>query len=164
MTDEERRAEDEAAGRFKAKEKAKWNYLQKYYHKGVFYMDEDNVTKDDVRARDYAAPTGEDKFHREALPSVLQVKNFGKRGRTKYTHLADQDTTFGATKTATHGAFGKGERMGVGTGVRIGGFEYDVGERGGSSDVNAPANGFRNGGGAPRALLPHETIKKKNGI
>jgi microfibrillar-associated protein 1 len=29
----------------------------------------------------------------EMLPKVLQVRKFGLAGRTKYTHLADQDTT-----------------------------------------------------------------------
>jgi len=105
MTNEERLLEDIRTNKLnedKAKsKKAKWKYLQKYYHKGVFYMDEDSIQKakaksgkdEDVRLKEYNEPTLEDKFDREKLPEVLQVKNFGKRGRTKYTHLVDQDTT-----------------------------------------------------------------------
>jgi len=97
MTDEERLEEDRLSGRLddaKA-EKPKRNFMQKYYHKGVFYMDSTSLkNEDDVRNKDYAAePTQWDKINVEALPAVLQVKNFGKRGRTKYTHLLDQDTT-----------------------------------------------------------------------
>lgn len=106
MTEEERLAEDKklGIGIFKEKEKEKWKFMQRYYHKGVFYMDEDSLkpqavdpssgeVKVDVRKRDYSAPTLEDKYDKEHLPSVLQVKKFGMRGRTKYTHLVDQDTT-----------------------------------------------------------------------
>lgn len=141
MTEQERMEEDMKLGKFREKEKKKWKYLQKYYHKGVFYMDEKSTgqagtsvlasstsgdssaiqssdyygagaqeqqaedeaarraaeKKLDARLRDYSGATLEDTYNREALPAVLQVKKFGMRGRTKYTHLVDQDTTkFGA--------------------------------------------------------------------
>lgn len=158
MTDQQRMEEDKRMGRFDAKEKAKWNFLQKYYHKGVFYMDNDSIATDDVRTRDYSAPTLEDKYKREALPSVLQVKNFGKRGRTKYTHLADQDTTWGGHKTFQSGEFGGGEKMGVGTGVSLGPRREDSGVEGNGdmaialNEVNRHHNGI---------LRPHDSIKAK---
>ena len=43
--------------------------------------------------RDVTSATLEDKFDKTVLPKVMQVKNFGRSGRTKYTHLVDQDTT-----------------------------------------------------------------------
>jgi microfibrillar-associated protein 1 len=96
MTDAERLAEDTKLGKFASKEKGEYKFMQKYYHKGVFYMDETSLNNPaDVRLKDYNAPTLEDHYNKAALPSVLQVKNFGKKGRTKYTHLNDQDTTYG---------------------------------------------------------------------
>mmetsp|Transcript_112120 Transcript_112120/g.219812 ORF Transcript_112120/g.219812 Transcript_112120/m.219812 type:complete len:271 (-) Transcript_112120:1-813(-) len=98
MTDEERMEEDRKLGLLKEHnedDKPKWKFMQKYHHKGAFYMDSSSLKKeDDVRNKDYAAqPTMWDKVNMENLPAIMQVKNFGKRGRTKYTHLADQDTT-----------------------------------------------------------------------
>lgn len=49
--------------------------------------------EDDVFRRDFSQPTLEDHFDKTILPKVMQVKNFGRSGRTKYTHLVDQDTT-----------------------------------------------------------------------
>ena len=99
LTDEERAREDaalEAAGlKVFRKDKERMNFLQKYYHKGAFYMDEGSVADKaaDVRARSYAAPTGADRYDRSQLPEAMQVKNFGRRGRTKWTHLAAEDTS-----------------------------------------------------------------------
>lgn len=69
--------------------KGKYKFLQKYYHRGAFYLDKE----DEVLKQDFSAPTLEDHFDKTILPKVMQVKNFGRCGRTKYTHLVDQDTT-----------------------------------------------------------------------
>jgi microfibrillar-associated protein 1 len=84
-------------------EKKKWKFLQKFYHKGVFYMDSSSVgAESDVRKKDYSEPTLEDRIDKEKLPQIMQVKNFGKKGRTKYTHLVDQDTTLKDNKRVNY--------------------------------------------------------------
>ncbi|XP_018494761.1 microfibrillar-associated protein 1 [Galendromus occidentalis] len=70
--------------------KGKYKYLQKYYHRGSYFVQDQ---EDDIYRRDFSVPTLEDHFNKSVLPKVMQVKNFGRSGRTKYTHLLDQDTT-----------------------------------------------------------------------
>ncbi|XP_067646544.1 microfibrillar-associated protein 1 [Eurosta solidaginis] len=91
LTEEERRQEIRSNPKVITNKavKGKYKFLQKYYHRGAFYLNEEN----DVLKRDFAQATLEDHFDKTILPKVMQVKNFGRCGRTKYTHLVDQDTT-----------------------------------------------------------------------
>ena len=94
MTDKEVEEENAKQPR-KRREKGSMRYLQKYYHPGAFYQDND---EDGVRLRDFAQATGED-YHvdRTLLPKILQVKKYGHKSRTKYTHLVDQVNPFTRT-------------------------------------------------------------------
>jgi len=91
MTDEERRLELKHNPKTVTNKaaKGKYKFLQKYYHRGAFFLDKE----ENVFSRDVTSATLEDKFDKTVLPKVMQVKNFGRSGRTKYTHLVDQDTT-----------------------------------------------------------------------
>ena len=114
MTDEERLEEDRRSGKYRAPGQARRlqkdgggkdgkssesNYLQKFHHRGAFYMDEDTLDqagKDDVRHRaaEYSRAATGDIIDKRALPEVMQVKNFGLAGySTKYKGLAKEDTT-----------------------------------------------------------------------
>ncbi|KAF8887758.1 splicing factor, Prp19-binding domain-containing protein [Infundibulicybe gibba] len=96
MPEDQRMKEDlERAQKLRdEKPKGQQKFLQKYWHKGAFHQDEEILTR-----HDFTEAT-ESTVDVSVLPKVMQVKNFGKRSRTKYTHLLDQDTT------ATTGGFG----------------------------------------------------------
>ncbi|KAG9104151.1 hypothetical protein FRC06_005043 [Ceratobasidium sp. 370] len=93
--------DEERANKSRAdKPKGQQKFLQKYWHKGAFHQDAEILKR-----HDFTEAT-ESTVDASALPAVMQVKNFGKRGQTKYTHLRDQDTT---VKLGEFGAAGLGK-------------------------------------------------------
>ncbi|KAH7569315.1 hypothetical protein ACOSP7_012689 [Xanthoceras sorbifolium] len=98
MTEEERREWERRNPKPAPPPKQKWRFMQKYFHKGAFFQsDADDFSatagSDGIFHRDFSAPTGEDKMDKSILPKVMQVKHFGRSGRTKWTHLVNEDTT-----------------------------------------------------------------------
>ncbi|KAG9136669.1 hypothetical protein Leryth_004450 [Lithospermum erythrorhizon] len=98
MTEEERREWERRNPKPTQSSKQKWRFMQKYYHKGAFFQDDPDdhagtAGGDGIYTRDFSAPTGDDKLDKSILPKVMQVKHFGRSGRTKWTHLVNEDTT-----------------------------------------------------------------------
>ncbi|KAI9013262.1 splicing factor, Prp19-binding domain-containing protein [Gaertneriomyces semiglobifer] len=92
MSDKEIMAEKKKEGLIGRADKSQMRFMQKYYHRGAFFVDDSDVGKV-LKERDFTAPTLEDKVDKSILPSVMQVKNFGRAGQTKWTHLAKEDTS-----------------------------------------------------------------------
>lgn len=167
LTDDQRKREDLAAAMANRKaEEVKWRFLQKYYHKGAFFMDtaEKGRTKEALYDRDYGHATGEDKFDKTTMPQVMQVKNFGKMGRVKWTHLVKEDTTAKATEDA----------FTTGTAVNaVGGsahyahnmtynnqhFTYAFAKQ---EAVGSAKYGAAHGGGAKETLLERPAARRRN--
>ncbi|KAI7820807.1 splicing factor, Prp19-binding domain-containing protein [Gamsiella multidivaricata] len=92
MTEEERVKEDMEYLAKKAKEEKAMKAagtVEKYHHKGAFFMD----TGEAILKRSTAEPTPDAVKDIKALPKVMQVRNFGRAGQTKYTTLKEQDTS-----------------------------------------------------------------------
>ncbi|WBW74467.1 splicing associated factor Saf3 [Schizosaccharomyces osmophilus] len=92
MDPEEREKLDrqEAEESRQGKKKKPVQFLQKFYHRGAFYQDQDIV-----RNRDYSEAAEGEIQHKETLPKAMQVRGntFGMAGQTRWTHLANEDTS-----------------------------------------------------------------------
>ena len=75
--------------------RSKISFLQKYYHKGVFFQDEAEDDPNHIYNRDFNLPTWEDTVDKTNLPKILAKRrgNAFKKSQSKYTHLNDADTT-----------------------------------------------------------------------
>eukprot|EP00375_Theileria_parva_P001324 XP_763995.1 hypothetical protein [Theileria parva strain Muguga] len=94
MTDEERELDNQKVDKVVV-EKGKLRFLQKYYHRGAFFMDKLQDKSEPLYARDFNAPTAEDCVDKSLLPKPMRVRRglYGKQGQVKHTHLKDVDTT-----------------------------------------------------------------------
>ncbi|PHJ24153.1 microfibrillar-associated protein [Cystoisospora suis] len=97
MTEEERRLDDRQLDAMQPRREVKYKYqfMQKYYHRGAFFQDLARSGEEPLYLRDYNAPVGEDNWDKKILPQAMRVRRgeFGRQGRTKHTHLVDVDTT-----------------------------------------------------------------------
>jgi len=75
------------------KEKVAYKFMQRFYHKGAFFQNEQESNP--LFSRDYNMPVGEDKMDKSVLPAVLQKRRGqqGTKGNSKWTHLTAEDTT-----------------------------------------------------------------------
>ncbi|KAG8464846.1 hypothetical protein KFE25_010214 [Diacronema lutheri] len=141
LTDDERLREDAALLSARASDddgKGRRTFLQKYFHKGAFFQQEDadgNPMLGDIMKRDFGEATGADVVDKASLPKPMQVKKFGFRSQVKWTHLSAEDTTnredilHARDQGRGRGGAWPAGRGGVGRGSRPDSFERPSGKR-----------------------------------
>eukprot|EP00927_Polykrikos_kofoidii_P038669 TRINITY_DN33084_c0_g1_i1.p1 TRINITY_DN33084_c0_g1~~TRINITY_DN33084_c0_g1_i1.p1 ORF type:complete len:491 (+),score=148.73 TRINITY_DN33084_c0_g1_i1:151-1623(+) len=106
MTDEEREADDRKLDADSAKrdDVTKFNFLQKYYHRGGFFQDKARTGEEPLYLRDYHEPLASEQYDKNLLPKAMQLRRgqFGKKGQVKHTHLTEVDTTDKTAAWAQH--------------------------------------------------------------
>src|SRR5271170_6824623 len=102
MDESERLKEDYARKREIEEEReqnrGKMEYMQKWYHKGAYYQDEE------ILKRNFNVATAEEHRDKSNLPKSLQVRRgeLGRASQTKWTHLCG-DPRILVAKTTAHG-------------------------------------------------------------
>lgn len=135
LTTEQREAEDAehiAAQKAEKEGKGQMGFMQKYFHKGAFFQDDEQlaeISKRDIMGSRFQDDAG----NREILPQYMQIRDMarlGRKGRTKYKDMKSEDT----------GRWGaEADRLGGGSGY--GGDRYR--DKEGATGANASAVGER---------------------
>jgi len=98
LTDEERERENQTLGSDATLRpfKSKYKFMQKFYHKGVFFTNDAQGKMDHILNRDYNLPTAEEKHDKSNDLKSLQKRRgqYGMKGQTKYTHLSNEVTLY----------------------------------------------------------------------
>lgn len=102
MTEEERQAWERKNPKSQKADasKQKYKFLQKYYHKGAFFQEASDDKfgtqgSEEIYSRDYTEAVAEENLDKSILPKAMQLRRgqFGRSGRSKWTHLVAEDTT-----------------------------------------------------------------------
>jgi microfibrillar-associated protein 1 len=91
-----------------AQRRGRMKYMQKYFHRGAYSVDEANPRAAELLQRDFTEPVGADRVDKTLLPESMHVRggDYQKKGRSKWTHLRAEDTTTEESRREMRGVDG----------------------------------------------------------
>ena len=96
LSKDEREREDQehiAAQKEDKDGRGETGFMKKYYHKGAFFMDDENTKR--LAERDIMGKAFQDEVDKSTLPEYMRIRDLnklGKTGGTKYKDLRSEDT------------------------------------------------------------------------